>query len=183
MVCAFGPRMAEGMERIASRRVYEGHVVNLRVDTLQTPRGEHSYEIVEHSGAVAVLARPTPTEVVLVRQYRAPLGEYTWEICAGGIDAGEAPLEAVVRELREETGYVAGSMRRLWSAYSAPGFCNELLHFYVAEDLKLGATDFDEGEDIETRTFSLDEVQAMIVADRLPDAKTQIAVMWALIAR
>lgn len=171
------------MELLASRRVYEGRVVNLRVDTLRTPRGEHSYEVVEHSGAVAVIVAPTPNELVLVRQYRAPLGVFTWEVCAGGIDPGEEPLHAAQRELREETGFRARSMRRLWSAYSAPGFCTELLHYFVTDDFERGATDFDEGEDIETRSFELDELHAMIRADRLPDAKTQIAVMWALTAR
>jgi ADP-ribose pyrophosphatase len=171
------------MELIASRRVYEGRVVNLRVDTMRTPRGEHSYEVVEHSGAVAVIVAPSPDQLVLVRQFRAPLGAYTWEVCAGGIDPGEEPLDAAVRELREETGFRAHSMRRLWTAYSAPGFCTELLHFFVTDDFERGAPDFDEGEDIETRSFELEELRAMLQADRLPDAKTQIAVMWALTAR
>ncbi len=171
------------MDVVASRRVYEGRVVNLRVDTLRTPRGEHSYEVVEHGGAVAVIVAPTPESLVLVRQYRAPLARDTWEICAGGIDAGEAPLDAALRELREETGLRARSMRRLWSAYSAPGFCTELLHFFIATDVEPGPTDFDEGEDIQTRVFALDELQTMLRADELPDAKTQIAVLWALTAR
>jgi ADP-ribose pyrophosphatase len=171
------------MERIASRRIYEGRVINVRVDTLATPRGEHAYEVVEHAGAVAVIVRPTPHALVLVRQFRAPLDAYTWEVCAGGIDPGEEPLDAALRELREETGYRARSMRRLWSAYSAPGFCTELLHFFVTDDVEPGATDFDPGEDIETRTFALDELAAMLAADELRDAKTQIAVMWALTAR
>ncbi len=171
------------MERIASRRVYEGRVVNLRVDTLRTPRGEHTYEVVEHAGAVAVIVAPTPAQLVLVRQFRAPLQAYTWEVCAGGIDPGEEPAAAAVRELREETGFRARSMRPLWTAYSAPGFCTELLHFFVTDDYEPGPTDFDEGEDIETRVFALDELVDMIRADRLPDAKTQIAVMWALTAR
>jgi ADP-ribose pyrophosphatase len=171
------------MELIASRRVYEGRVVNLRVDTMRLPRGEHSYEVVEHSGAVAVIVAPSPNELVLVRQFRAAPAMHTWEICAGGIDPGEEPLDAALRELREETGYRARSMRRLWTAYSAPGFCTELLHFFVTSDFERGETDFDEGEDIETRTFALDELYAMMRADRLPDAKTQIAVLWALTAR
>ncbi len=175
--------MGRGMERIRSRRIYEGHVVNVRVDTLQTPRGEHDYEIVEHTGAVAVIARSSPDQLVLVRQFRPPLGGFSWEVCAGGIDPGEEPLEAARRELREETGFTAGSLRRLWTAYSAPGFCTELLHFFVADGLTAGPTDFDAGEDIETHAFDLDELHAMIAADALPDAKTQIAVMWALTAR
>jgi ADP-ribose pyrophosphatase len=171
------------MELIASRRMYEGRIVNVRVDTLNTPRGEHAYEVFEHSGAVAVIVAPSPTTLVLVRQYRAPLQRYTWEVCAGGIDPGEEPLDAARRELREETGYRARSLRRLWSAYTAPGFCTELLHFFVADDVESGATDFDEGEDIETRSFDLDELQTMLRNDELPDAKTQIAVLWALTAR
>lgn len=171
------------MDLIASRRVYEGRVVNLRVDTLRTTRGEHSYEIVEHSGAVAVVVAPSPGQLLLVRQYRAPLGRYTWEVCAGGIDPGEEPEAAALRELREETGLRARSVRKLWTAYSAPGFCNELLHFYFSDDVVPGDTDFDEGEDIETRAFTLDELHAMLREDRLPDAKTQIAVLWALTAR
>jgi ADP-ribose pyrophosphatase len=171
------------MELIASRRMYEGRVVNVRVDTLRTPRGEHAYEVVEHSGAVAVIVAPAPNQLVLVRQFRAPLERHTWEVCAGGIDPGEEPLTAALRELREETGLRARSMRSLWSAYSAPGFCTELLHFFVTDDVEPGVTDFDEGEDIEMRTFDLDELHAMIRANELPDAKTQIAVLWALTAR
>jgi ADP-ribose pyrophosphatase len=177
------PAYGELMELIESRRAYEGRVINVRVDTVLTPKGEHTYEVVEHSGAVAVIVAPSPSQLVLVHQYRAPLAKYTWEVCAGGIDPGEEPLAAALRELREETGFRARSMRRLWTAYSAPGFCTELLHFFVTDDFEPGATEFDEGEDIEIRTFELDELQAMIRADQLPDAKTQIAVMWALSAR
>ncbi len=108
---------------------------------------------------------------------------HTWEVCAGGIDPGEEPRDAALRELREETGLRARSIRPLWTAYSAPGFCTELLHFFVTDDFEPGATDFDEGEDIETRTFELDELQAMIVANGCPTSKTQIAVMWALTTR
>jgi ADP-ribose pyrophosphatase len=171
------------MELIASRRVYEGRVLNLRVDTVRTPRGDHLYEVVEHAGAVAVIVAPSPSQLLLVRQFRPSLQMHTWEVCAGGIDPGEQPLDAALRELREETGFRARSMRRLWTAYSAPGFCTELLHFFVTDDFEAGATDFDEGEDIETRAFDLEELRAMIREDRLPDAKTQIAVMWALTAR
>lgn len=168
------------MKTIASRRMYEGRIINVRVDTIETPHGPHDYEIVEHSGAVVVLPMPSPDEIVLVRQYRVPLAAYTWECCAGGIDPGETPEQAALRELREETGFRAQELRRLWAAYSAPGFCNELLHFFVAERWTAGETDFDAGEDIAIRTFALDEVAAMMERDELRDAKTQIAVLWAI---
>lgn len=171
------------METLQTRRIYEGHVVNLRVDRVKTSRGEHEFEVVEHSGAVVVIVQPSPDEMILVHQYRHPLGVKTWEVCAGGIDGDEAPEAAALRELREETGYRARSIRRLWSAYSAPGFCNELLHFFVAGDLESGETDFDANEDIETKTFSLDELRRMMERDELRDSKTQISVLWALTAR
>lgn len=171
------------MEVLASRRIYEGNVVNLRVDRVNTTRGEHEYEVVEHRGAVVVIARPSADSMVLVHQYRQPLGAFTWEACAGGIDGSEAPIDAARRELREETGLRAGVLRPLWSLYSAPGFCDELLHFFDAGALESGETDFDAGEDIETRTFSLDELRGMMERNELVDCKTQIAVLWALTVR
>ncbi len=168
---------------LESRRIYDGHVLNLRVDTIATSRGTHECEVVEHSGAVVVIAMPNPDEMVLVRQYRHPLERLTWEVCAGSIDPGETPLDAAMRELREETGFRASRMRRLWSAYSAPGFCSELLHFFVTDAWEVGETDFDPGEDIEIATFSVGRLREMIEHDELPDAKTQISVLWALTAR
>jgi ADP-ribose pyrophosphatase len=165
---------------VQSRRIYEGRVVNLRVDTVTSERGTHALEIVEHSGAVVVIAQPAPDEIVLVRQHRHAIGADTWEVCAGGIDPGETPEQAAIRELREETGYRARSMRRLWSAYSAPGFCNELLHFFHTDAYDAGEPEPDAEEDIEIATFPLGRVREMIERDELRDAKTQVAVLWAL---
>jgi len=168
------------MSVLRSKRVYEGRVVNLRVDTVATRRGEFDVEIVEHGGAVVVIAQPSPDEVVMVRQYRYPLEAQTWELCAGGIDPGETPEEAAIRELREETGYRARSMKRLWSAYSAPGFCSELLHFCYTDEFEPGETEPDAEEEIDTATFPLARLREMIERDELRDAKTQIGVLWAL---
>jgi ADP-ribose pyrophosphatase len=168
---------------LESRRIYDGNVVNLRVDTAATETGTHRWEVVEHAGAVVVIALPSPDEMVLVRQYRHPLGRLTWEVCAGGMDPGESPQDAALRELREETGFRARSIRRLWSAYSAPGFCSELLHFFVTDDWEAGEPAPDAGEEIEIATFPIARLHEMIERDELPDAKTQISVLWALTAR
>jgi ADP-ribose pyrophosphatase len=168
------------MKVVASRRIYEGRVINLRVDTVETRAGTHDLEIVEHSGAVVVIAQPAPDEIVLVRQHRHAIGADTWEVCAGGIDPVETPEEAAIRELREETGLRARTVRRLWSAYSAPGFCNELLHFFHTGSYEVGEPDPQGEEEIEIATFPLERVREMIERDELRDAKTQVAVLWAL---
>jgi ADP-ribose pyrophosphatase len=165
---------------VSSKRIYEGHVINLRVDAVETGNGTHEFEVVEHGGAVVVIPRPSVDEMVLVRQYRHPLGTHTWEVCAGGIDPGETPHDAALRELREETGFRARTLRRLWSAYSAPGFCNELLHYFETDDYEEGEPNNVDGEDIEIATFPLKRLREMMERDELRDAKTQIAVLWAL---
>jgi ADP-ribose pyrophosphatase len=170
------------MELLGTRRVYDGKVVNLRVDTLRGANGRpHENEVVEHAEAVGVIVRPRPHEMLLVKQYRHPLGRDHWEIVAGGMDPGESPEEAAARELREETGYVAHRVERLWSAFTAPGFCTELLHLCVVDGYDIGERQgFDEGEEeMELGIFSLDELWRKIRANELPDAKTQIAVLWA----
>lgn len=171
------------MKLLRSNRIYEGHVINLRVDTVETAHGTHEWEVVEHRGAVVVIARPAPDEMVLVHQYRHPLGGESWEVCAGGIEPGETAHQAAVRELREETGFRARTMRRLWSAYSAPGFCSELLHFFETDDYEIGVAEPDGAEEIDIATFPLTRLREMIERDELRDAKTQIAVLWALNAR
>jgi len=174
------------MELLGTRRIYDGKVVSLRVDTLRTASGKtHDVEVVEHSEAVVVIVRPRPSQMLLVRQYRRPLARTNWEVVAGGMDPGESPEEAAARELREETGYVAQRVRRLWSAFSAPGFCDELLHFCVVDGYQIGErTGFDEGEEeMELGIFEIEELWRKIRADELPDAKTQISVLWALSGR
>jgi ADP-ribose pyrophosphatase len=163
------------MKRTASKRIYDGRVLNLRVDSIESDGRTFEAEVVEHRQAVVIVALPQPGSVILVGQYRYPLGRVLWEVPAGSMNAGETVEDAAARELREETGYSARHLRRLWSAYSAPGFCDELLHFVVAEELTLGVPDPDVDEEIEVRTYGIEQAWAMVERDELPDAKTQIA--------
>src|ERR1700680_442639 len=172
------------MELLSTLRIYNGKVVNLRVDTLRDDDGAtHDVEVVEHAQAVVVIVRPRPAEMLLVRQYRHPLAREHWEVVAGVMNAGESPEEAAARGLREETGYVAHRVARRGAAAAAPGFCDELLHFCAVDGYDIGEPQPDPDEHIELGIFSLAELWRMVRADELPDAKTQVAVLWALSGR
>jgi ADP-ribose pyrophosphatase len=165
----------------ASERPFAGRVVSLRVDEIDQLHGggTRKVEVVEHVGGVCVIAQPTPREIVLVKQHRHAVDSDLWEVPAGMIERGEPPIETARRELIEETGYRAESLRFLWSIFTTPGFCNERIHFFVAEGLTPGESQPEDDEEFELRTWSLDDAWALVERDELRDAKTQVALAWA----
>jgi ADP-ribose pyrophosphatase len=122
---------------VASETVYEGRVISLHRETVTMPGGGESVrEVVRHPGAVAVVALDDRDRVVLLRQYRHPVGGYLWELPAGLRDAdGEPPLATAKRELAEEALLAAARWSLLATSYSSPGFCDEEVHIYLAENL------------------------------------------------
>jgi ADP-ribose pyrophosphatase len=122
---------------VATETVYEGRIISLRRDTVAMPGGGDSVrEVVSHPGAVAVVAVDGEDRVVLLRQYRHPVGGYLWELPAGLRDEdGEPPLETAKRELAEEVQLAAGRWSLLTTSLSSPGFCDEQVSVYLAEDL------------------------------------------------
>jgi 8-oxo-dGDP phosphatase len=122
---------------LASESLFEGHVISLRRDTVAMPGGGDSVrEVVTHPGAVAVVALDDDGRVVLLRQYRHPVGRYLWELPAGLRDSdGEPPLETAKRELAEEVELAAERWSLLTTSYSSPGFSDELVLVYLAEGL------------------------------------------------
>jgi 8-oxo-dGTP pyrophosphatase MutT (NUDIX family) len=122
---------------LATRPVYDGRIISLRLDTVTMPGGGDSVrDVVHHPGAVAVVALDGEDRVLLVRQYRHPVGRHLWELPAGLRDAdGEAPLETAKRELAEEALLAAGQWSLLTTIYSSPGFCDEQVLIYLAEQL------------------------------------------------
>jgi ADP-ribose pyrophosphatase len=170
------------VHKYGSRRIYEGRVLSLRVDEIDKPRGtgRRSVEIVEHSGGAAIIAMPTPGEIILVRQYRHAVGETLWEAPAGMIEAGEDPAVTAARELEEETGYKAKRLRYIRSLYPTPGFCMERVHLFAAEELSPGEQRQEDIEEIEVRAWPLKEAWALVESDQLRDAKTQIGLSWAM---
>lgn len=163
---------------MTSRRLFEGRVFNVRVDDVAYSDGtEHRLDVVEHGTSLAIVATPSPGEVVLVRQYRHAVGATLWEVPAGSADRGEAAADGARRELREETGYLAGRIRHIGSAWTTPGFCSEIMHFFHADELVAGEPDFDDDERIEVATVALPAAWRL-VAEGTVDAKTALALFW-----
>ncbi len=163
-------------EVLGSRSVYEGQVVSLRVDEIALPQGRKATRaVVEHPGAVVVIALDEKGEVALVRQYRHAVKRYLLELPAGGLEPGEAPLATAQRELREEVGVEAAKWTPLGYFFSSPGFANEILHVFLAEDLRPAYAEPDEDEDIVVVRYSLDELYEH--PERIEDAKSLAALL------
>lgn len=169
--------MEQNMEHdeptLSTRRIHEGRIINLREDTIAMPSGRQAKrEIVEHKGAVCVVPVLDDGRLALVRQYRKPAEEVLLEIPAGGLEAGEEPVDAARRELIEECGLRAATLTPLWSAFLAPGYSTELIHCFLAEGLTQTDTNPDEDEIVETELLRLEDLLPMIDDGRIRDAKT-----------
>ena len=162
---------------IATKRIFDGQMISLRVDTVTLPNGgTATREVIEHPGAVAVVALTEAGELLMVRQYRYPIGDVLLEIPAGQRDRGETPLVCARRELEEETGYRAQKWQLLFSYYSAPGFTDELLYMLLATDLEPGEPHTDEEEFIEVVKVPLAEAVRMAERGEIRDSKTLIGI-------
>jgi ADP-ribose diphosphatase len=158
--------------------VFNGGHIKVRVDRVIEPAGhEATREVVVHSGAVCIVARPTDSEVLLVRQYRHSTGGELLEIPAGGLDPGEDPLDAARRELEEETGYRAANIVQRAAFWTTPGFTTEYMWLYEATGLTRTQTNPDEDEVIEVEVVKASDALRMIDDGRIQDAKTILGLL------
>ncbi|MDO3409569.1 NUDIX hydrolase [Saccharibacillus sp. CPCC 101409] len=161
---------------LGSQPIFDGKIIKVQLDTVELSDGSQAKrEIVRHPGAVAVLAL-RGDKLLVVEQFRQPLGRTEIEIPAGKLEPGEDPREAAARELEEETGYQAPELIHLSSFYTSPGFADEIIHFYAAENLTEGTLNPDDDEFLELTEITLDEAFEHIRAGRISDAKTLMAV-------
>ncbi len=163
---------------ISSERIYEGKILNVRRDTVTALKGQAYREIVEHNGAVAMVAITDSGDMVMVKQFRYAMGRVSLELPAGKIDKGEMdPVGAAIRELKEETGYTAGTIKRLGQINPSTAYSEEVIHIYLMTDLEPGEQNLDEDEAVEVVEIPFDEVYEMATQGKLSDAKTLAGVM------
>ncbi len=156
------------------RRIYDGRLIHLNQETVTLPGGrEVELDIVHHPGGAVITALNDKKDVCLLRQFRHAAGGVIWELPAGCIDPeDESPLDTARRELQEEAGLVATDWQDLGSIYTSPGFCDEVLHLFLARDLDHTTTDHEEDELIEVHWLHFEEAVRMVMNNEIRDAKT-----------
>ena len=157
---------------------WKGHVIRVRVDAVERPDGRRTTrDVVEHPGAVAILAWDGE-RLAMVRQWRHPTGQALLELPAGTLEPDEPPADTARRELAEEAGLAASTWVEGPSFYTAPGFCSELMHLYLATGLSETPAGGDEDEELETSWLTLGDALAAIDEGGIRDAKTIVGVQW-----
>jgi ADP-ribose pyrophosphatase len=160
------------------RVIYQGRKIDLALQTVHLSDGSTAErEVVLHRGAVALLPVLHGDRLCLIKNERYAVGKSLLEVPAGTIDAGESPDSTAPRELREETGYIAGRITRIGEWYVSPGVMNERMFLYVCEDLVPGPTDHQLDEHLETMIVTWDEAIAMVHDGRIEDAKSMLAIL------
>lgn len=178
-------RTAENMnfveKQVSSELIFDGKVLHVYRDEIELPNGRSSFrEYIRHMGAVCVIPITAEREVVCVKQYRYAVEDVLLEIPAGKLDSKEEDPEAAARrELREETGAVCEKLTYLGRYLGSPALLNECIHMYLAEDLTFGDTDFDEDEFLEIVRIPLSDLVEDVMAGKIADGKTQVAVLRA----
>lgn len=175
-------RKKQSARVISSQTVFRGPVFSVVSQKVQEPDGvEARRDIVEHPGSIVILALDdsgkTP-RVLLERQYRHAARRRLWELPAGSLEPGEAPLPAAKRELLEETGYSASNWRKALYFYVSPGFLTESMQVFLATGIKKGKAEPEEDERIAVRFFPLRQAVRMAVSGKIIDAKTIAPLLW-----
>lgn len=176
--------MSEPTGKVDGERVYSGRIISVDLDSVRFPDGSiGKLEMIRHPGASAVVPLlgdlEDDPEVLLIRQYRYAAESYLYEVPAGRLDPGESPEACAHRELREETGYSASRVEKLFTMYTTPGFTDEKIHLFLATGLTPGETAREADEFMELVPTKLSEALAMIERGEIQDAKTALALLYA----
>lgn len=165
-------------KKVSSEYIFDGRLLQVYRDTIELPNGKPATrEYIKHQGAVAVVPVTDEGEIIAVRQYRYPVGKVTIEIPAGKLDKGEEPLDAAKRELSEETGVESADIEYIGGLYPSVAYTDEIIHMYVAKNLKYGQMHTDADEFLDVVKIKIDDFVDMILKGEIMDSKTQAAVL------
>ncbi len=163
---------------IGTEKIWGGNFLQVESVEVELPDGEQATrDIIRHPGAVGIIAIDDDNRILLERQYRCALERLTLEIPAGKLDVGETAEECARRELEEETGYTAGKMAYLIPIASAAGYSDEIIHLFMATDLKPGLAHPDSEEFVATFWMDIEELIDMVLDGKIEDSKTIIAAL------
>jgi len=166
---------------LRSRKIYDGRVLRLKLDEVKLSGGELiQREIIQHPGAVAIIAFKNQHNIVMTKQLRHSVNRWLLEIPAGTLKKNESLRRCAERELVEETGFEAGRMMKLFSCYVAPGYSNELIHEFVATDLRFVGQHTDSDEFVKTLTMDIRKAPSKIAQGIIRDAKTICGLLYVL---
>ncbi|MCY7833813.1 ADP-ribose pyrophosphatase [Bacillus spizizenii] len=166
---------------ISKEQIFSGKVIDLYVEDVELPNGKTSKrEIVKHPGAVAILAVTDEGKIIMVKQFRKPLERAIVEIPAGKLEKGEEPEYTALRELEEETGYTAKKLTKITAFYTSPGFADEIVHVFLAEELSVleEKRALDEDEFVEVMEVTLEDALKLVESREVYDAKTAYAIQY-----
>jgi ADP-ribose pyrophosphatase len=164
---------------MSHKEVYRGKIVTLQVDTIQQTSGRTTIrEVVLHPGGVTAIPVLDDGRLLLIRQFRYPIGKYILELPAGKLDSGQTPMDTIAREMEEETGYRARLLNHECVFYTTPGISNEAIHLFVARELTKCSQRLEEGEHITVEAHSLEECLQKIETGEICDGKTILGILW-----
>ncbi len=167
---------------ISKNNIYKGKVISLDIHTVELPNGQEiQREVVNHPGGVAILAFKDDETILLVEQFRKPIEISILELPAGKLEYKEDPETCAKRELEEETGYKAKKFTYIGKVVTSPGFCDEYIYLYKAEELFQGSMNLDEDEFLNSKEMKLSEVRENILNGTILDAKTICALSMAVL--
>ncbi len=165
-------------KKLSGEKIFEGKIISLHKDKVLLPNGSTAErEVVEHHGGVSAVALTETHEIYLVSQFRYPNGTVLTETPAGKLEAGEEPLEAIKRELKEEIGVEAENYYSLGIFNPTPAYCSEVIHLYLATGLTEGEQNLDEDEFLNVEKVPIEEAVRMVLDGEITDGKTQALIL------
>lgn len=164
----------------SSEMKFDGKLIKVTYDVADVNGKEAWREVVHHPGTSAIVVVDDHNRIVMERQYRYAIDYGLLEVPAGKLDGNEDPLECAKRELEEETGFIASEWKSLGTIATSPGFCNELIHLYMAKGLSRGHVNWDDDEYVELEYYTVEELLEAIRKEEIKDSKTLAALLLAL---